>query len=47
MAMLELVIPIFVPVVFSLYFDIFDGFLQAYVFTFLSAMYIAEMLEED
>ncbi|MCR5586405.1 MAG: F0F1 ATP synthase subunit A [Lachnospiraceae bacterium] len=45
MKMVELLIPIVVPVVFSLYFDIFDGFLQAYVFTFLSSMYIKEAVE--
>lgn len=38
-----------IPVVFSLYFDIFDGLLQAYIFVFLSALYLneaAEPLEE-
>lgn len=31
-----------VPIPFSLYFDIFDGLIQAFVFVFLSALYIGE-----
>ena len=34
-----------IPVAFSLYFDIFDGLLQAYIFVFLTALYIAEGIE--
>lgn len=34
-----------VPAVFSLYFDLFDGLLQAYIFVFLSSIYIAEAVE--
>jgi F-type H+-transporting ATPase subunit a len=37
--------PLAVPMVFSLYFDFFDGLLQAVVFVFLSTLYIAEALE--
>ena len=43
-------IPIFkvgVPVVLSLYFDIFDGLLQAYIFVFLTALYLQEAVEEE
>ncbi|MDE5604423.1 MAG: F0F1 ATP synthase subunit A [Eubacterium sp.] len=43
-------IPIFkvgVPVVFSLYFDLFDGLLQAYIFVFLTALYLQESVEEE
>ena len=36
-----------VPVILSLYFDIFDGLLQAYVFTFLTTLYMAEAVEEE
>lgn len=36
-----------VPVAFSLYFDLFDGFLQAYIFVFLTAMYIQEAVEVE
>ncbi len=38
-------IPVVVPAVFSLYFDLFDGILQAYVFVFLTGMYIKEAIE--
>jgi len=32
---------------FSAYFDFFDGILQAYIFVFLTCIYIGELLEED
>jgi F-type H+-transporting ATPase subunit a len=31
--------------VFSIYFDFFDGLLQAVVFTFLTTLYVSEALE--
>lgn len=34
-----------VSLAFSFYFDLFDGFLQAYIFVFLTAMYIQEAIE--
>ena len=34
-----------IPVVFSLYFDIFDGLLQAYIFVFLTSLYLEEASE--
>lgn len=45
MHMLEELVPIALPMVFSLYFDFFDGFIQAAIFTFLSVLYISEALE--
>ncbi len=36
-----------VPVIASAYFDIFDGLLQAYVFVFLTSLYMAEAVEEE
>lgn len=45
MALIEAVMPVFVPVVFSAYFDVFDGLIQAYVFVFLTALFIKESLE--
>jgi F-type H+-transporting ATPase subunit a len=36
-----------VPVIASAYFDIFDGLLQAYVFVFLTTLYIGEAIEEE
>jgi F-type H+-transporting ATPase subunit a len=34
-----------VPAALSLYFDLFDGLIQAYVFVFLTSFYIAESVE--
>ncbi len=45
MELIKIVVPVFLPAVFSLYFDLFDGLLQAYVFVFLTSMYIAEAIE--
>lgn len=36
---------ILLPAVFCLYFDLFDGLLQAYVFVFLTSLYIQEEIE--
>ena len=46
MEMLKAVVPLVVPAVFGMYFDIFDGLIQAYVFCFLTSLYIAEATEE-
>lgn len=45
MEIIEYLIPVGVPLVFSMYFDIFDGFIQAYVFVFLTSLFIAEAAE--
>lgn len=45
MELLKLLVPIALPVPFSFYFDIFDGLIQAYVFVFLTSMYIKEAIE--
>lgn len=45
MEIIDTVLPIFVPAICSLYFDFFDGILQAYVFVFLTGMYIKEAVE--
>ena len=45
MELLKLVAPLFVPIAFSFYFDIFDGLIQAYVFVFLTSLFIKEGLE--
>ena len=47
MELLKIVVPVFLPTVFSLYFDLFDGALQAYIFVFLTAIYIQEAIEDD
>jgi F-type H+-transporting ATPase subunit a len=45
MELIKLIIPAVIPVPFSLYFDVFDGFIQAYVFVFLTSLFIKEELE--
>lgn len=45
MELIKMVIPIVVPVPFSFYFDIFDGLLQAYVFVFLTSLFVREAIE--
>ncbi len=45
MELLKIVIPVGIPLPFSFYFDIFDGCLQAYVFCFLTSIYIKEAVE--
>ena len=45
MELIHIVIPVGAPAVVSLYFDIFDGFLQAYVFVFLTALFMNEEQE--
>lgn len=37
--------PIIIPTILSLYFDLFDGLLQAYIFVFLTALYLEEAVE--
>jgi F-type H+-transporting ATPase subunit a len=45
MQLIEGLFPLALPSVFSLYFDFFDGLLQAVVFTFLTTLYVGEALE--
>lgn len=45
MELIKMVVPVFVPAVFSVYFDLFDGLLQAYVFVFLTSLYIKEAIK--
>ena len=45
MELLKMVVPAIVPAVFSCYFDIFDGLIQAYVFVFLTGLFIKEATE--
>ena len=45
MELIEMILPVALPLVFSMYFDIFDGFIQAYVFVFLTSLFIAEAAE--
>ncbi len=45
MELIKMVLPVVLPVPFCLYFDIFDGLIQAYVFVFLTSLYINEAVE--
>ena len=46
MELIKGLVPVGIPVIFSLFFDVFDGILQAYVFVFLTAVYMSEGLED-
>ncbi len=45
MKLIEHILPVGLPVVFSAYFDLFDGLIQAYVFVFLTGLFIKEAIE--
>lgn len=45
MKLIECILPVGLPIVFSLYFDLFDGLIQAYVFVFLTGLFIKETME--
>lgn len=47
MELLKLVAPAIIPVPFSLYFDIFDGLIQTYVFVFLTSLFMKEKMEHE
>ncbi|MBC5689681.1 F0F1 ATP synthase subunit A [Mediterraneibacter sp. NSJ-55] len=45
MELLKVFVPLIIPIPVSFYFDIFDGLLQAYVFVFLTALFMNEEME--
>ena len=45
MELIKMVIPVVLPIPFSLYFDVFDGMIQAVVFVFLTTLFLAESIE--
>lgn len=45
MELIKILVPVVLPVPFGAYFDLFDGLLQAYVFVFLTSIYIKEAVE--
>jgi len=47
MELLHSVVPVGIPAVACLYFDLFDGGLQTFVFVLLTAIYIGEEVEEE
>lgn len=47
MELIKLICPAVVPVPFSIYFDLFDGTIQAVVFVFLTALFTGEGIQEE
>ncbi|MCL2318701.1 MAG: F0F1 ATP synthase subunit A [Treponema sp.] len=45
MSLIEGVLPLALPAVLSLYFDFFDGIMQAGIFVFLTSLYISEAVK--
>ena len=45
MELVKMAIPVVVPIPLSLYFDVFDGTIQAIVFVFLTTLFLSESLE--
>jgi F-type H+-transporting ATPase subunit a len=45
MTMIEGLFPVALPMIFSLYFDFFDGLMQAGIFVFLTSLYISEAVK--
>jgi F-type H+-transporting ATPase subunit a len=45
MSMIEGLLPVALPIVLSLYFDFFDGLIQAAIFVFLTSLYIGEAVK--
>ena len=45
MELIKHILPVGLPLPFSFYFDIFDGLIQAYVFVFLTSLFIKEAVE--
>jgi len=45
MTLIEGLLPVALPMVFSLYFDFFDGLIQAAIFVFLTSLYISEAVK--
>ena len=47
MEMLKFVVPVVLPGIFSIYFDLFDGTIQMVVFVFLTTLFIGEGIKEE
>lgn len=47
MELIKLICPVVVPVPFSIYFDLFDGGIQAVVFVFLTALFTGEGIQDE
>ncbi len=44
MELIKLMVPVIIPVPFSLYFDVFDGLIQTYIFVFLTSLFMRERM---
>ena len=47
MELITMLLPVGLPLPFSIILDVGDGLLQAYVFVFLTSLYISEAIEEE
>ncbi|WP_026486573.1 F0F1 ATP synthase subunit A [Caldanaerobius polysaccharolyticus] len=47
MELIYRVVPLVIPAALSLYFDLFDGFIQMLIFVFLSMLYVSEAVNEN
>ena len=47
MELIKMLVPVVVPVPFSIYFDLFDGAIQATVFIFLTALFTGEGIKAE
>ncbi|MDR0496418.1 MAG: F0F1 ATP synthase subunit A [Treponema sp.] len=47
MNMIVGVLPVVLPAILSVYFDLFDGAIQAGIFVFLTSLYISEAVKDD
>lgn len=46
MELIKLIAPVIIPIPFSMFFDVFDGLLQAYIFVFLTAIFMNNEMED-
>ena len=47
MEMLKFVVPVVLPAIFSIYFDLFDGLIQTVVFVFLTTLFTGEGIKDE
>ena len=47
MQMLKFVVPVVLPAIFSIYFDLFDGLIQTVVFVFLTTLFTGEGIKDE
>ncbi len=45
--MLKFVVPVVLPAIFSIYFDLFDGLIQTVVFVFLTTLFTGEGIKDE